>query len=85
LERAAALFNEEASALGAIRVSLVKASRFTELVADFRQAATNKSSEAQALRRNNVTAAKAVETKNAALIASINTLVAKLNLSDCSA
>ena len=85
MEQAATLFNKEARALGAIRVNVAKASRFARLVADYRRAATNLSFEAQALRRNDLTAAKAVETRNAALIDSINALVAKLNLSGCSA
>lgn len=85
MDQAAAIFNEEASALSAIKVSPASAGSFAELVADFHQAATNKNSEARALRGNNLTAARAVETKDATLIASINTVVAKLNLSGCGA
>ena len=85
MEQAATIFNKEARALGAIRVNVAKASSFAELVADYRQAATNMSSEAQALRRNDQTAANAVAARNDALTASINALVGTLNISGCSA
>jgi hypothetical protein len=85
MDQAAALFNKEAQALGAIKASAAEAKSFAEVVAGYRQAATNMSSEAQALRRNDLTAARAIETRNAVLAISINSLVAKLNLSGCSA
>ena len=85
MEQAAALFNKEATALSAIKVNAAKANSFAKVVAGYRQAATNMSSEAQALRRNDLTAARAIETRNAVLAISINALVAKLNLSGCSA
>jgi hypothetical protein len=84
LEQAASLFNEEARALSAIKVGAAEASNFARLNADFRQAAANMSSEARALRGANLAASRTVERKNAALTNSINTLVAKLNILDCS-
>ena len=85
MDQAAALFNKEANALGAINASAAQANSFAKVVAGYRRAATNMSSEAQALRRNNLVAARAIETRNATLAISINTLVGKLNLPGCTA
>jgi hypothetical protein len=85
LEQAATIFNTEAGALGPIKAnSAARARSFARLVADYRRIATNMRSQAQALRRSDVTANDVIALKNAALIDSINAVVAKLNLPGCS-
>ncbi len=84
LEKAAALLGDEANDLSAIHAEAGKAAQFSELIAGLRQAAANMSSEANALRKNDSEARQAASEKNAALVESMGTLAAELQLSSCS-
>lgn len=85
LEKAASALNEEAIALGRVHADVSKATSFATLIADLREVAANMTSEAQALRKNDLIAAEAAESKNDALIEAIRDLSSELQLSSCSA
>lgn len=83
LERAATLLNREVKALGKVRANSSKVAKFAQIVTDLKQVSANMSSEASALRGNDSTTAKAIDQKNATLIATVTTLASELQLTTC--
>jgi len=83
LERAATLLNQEARALSGVRANVGKAKQYAQLIADLKQISTNMSSEATALRRKDLTAAKKTDLANTTLIAKMSTLASNLQLTAC--
>jgi hypothetical protein len=83
LDEAAALLNQETKSLSAVRTTVSVAKDYAQLVAGLRQAATNMSSEATALRSNDQATAKKIDQRNAALLANASSLAANLQLTTC--
>jgi hypothetical protein len=85
LERGASALDREIQDLGGIRATVTKAASYEQLVTDLKQAAANLHAEAKAIGANDLEGAQAIETKNATLAETLNTLVDRLQLTSCSA
>jgi hypothetical protein len=83
LKQGADLLNKEAKALSAVRANASKAKKFAQLAADLKLVASNLSSEAAAIRRNDIPTAQTIDQKNATLIETMSTLASELQLTSC--
>jgi hypothetical protein len=85
LDHAAALLSKEVKELSAVKVNSASAASYANLLEDLRQASISMSSEAQALRRNDLAASSTIGQEFTTLVNSINQLAAELNLPSCAA
>jgi hypothetical protein len=83
LNDAAALLQKETKSLSAVRTNGSVAKDYAQFLTDLQQVAANMRSEAAALRSNDLTTAKAIDQKSAALIASASGLAATLQITTC--
>ncbi len=83
LDNAAILLTKEAESLSAVHTTQSAAKDFAQFISDVKQIAANMHSEAAAIRNNDQAAAKSIELKNSALIASATRLAASLQLTTC--
>jgi hypothetical protein len=83
LEQGAALLTKEAKALSAVRATVSKAKKLVQFVADLKLVATNLSSEAAAIRRNDIPTATTIDQKNTTLVETMSTLASGLQLTSC--
>jgi hypothetical protein len=83
LDEVAALLNRATKSLSAVRTNVSVAKDYARFVSDLQQIATNMSSEAAALRRDDPATARTIAQKEAALAETASSLAVKLQITAC--
>jgi methyl-accepting chemotaxis protein len=83
LDEVIALLNQVTKSLSAVRTNVSAAKDYAQFVSDLQQLATDMSSEAAALRRNDLTTTKAILQKEVTLAETASSLATNLQITSC--